>query len=127
VDDHNGWAEALMCRVLVELVTEYLEGALSPEDRARFDQHIAECADCTAHLDQMRRTLGVVGRLTEGSVPTDGSDVSLAAFRDWRRWLPGSPESVHLTRGTLAAAEGAGSCSSGWWASAGWGRTSRDG
>jgi anti-sigma factor RsiW len=85
VDDHSGGAEALTCRVLVELVTEYLEGALSPEDRARFDQHIAECADCTAHLDQMRRTLGVVGRLTEGSVPTDGSDVSMAAFRDWRR------------------------------------------
>ncbi|MGH2579510.1 MAG: anti-sigma factor family protein [Actinomycetota bacterium] len=78
-------AEALRCRELVELVTEYLEGALSPEDRARFDEHMAECADCTAHLEQMRRTLSVVGRLTEGSVPTEARDALLWAFRDWRR------------------------------------------
>jgi len=78
-------AEALTCRELVELVTEYLEGALSPEDRGRFDEHIAECVDCTAHLNQMRRTLRVVGHLTEGSVPAEARDALLTAFRDWRR------------------------------------------
>lgn len=77
--------EALTCRELVELVTEYLEGALSPEDRARFDQHITECADCTAHLQQMRRTLRLVGRLTEGSVSPEAGEALLGAFREWRR------------------------------------------
>jgi len=33
--------EDLSCQELVELVTDYLEGALPPELRARFDQHIA--------------------------------------------------------------------------------------
>jgi anti-sigma factor RsiW len=78
-------AEALTCRELVKLVTEYLEGALSPEDRARFDEHIAGCGDCTAHLDQMRRTLDLVGRLTEGSVLPEAREALLRAFRVWRR------------------------------------------
>lgn len=77
-------AEALTCRELVELVAEYLEGALSPEDRARFDEHIADCVGCTAHLDQMRQTLGLVGRLTEGSVSPEAQEALLRAFRDWR-------------------------------------------
>ena len=78
-------AEALTCRELVELVTEYLEGALSPEYRVRFDEHIPGCVGCTAHLDQMQRTLGVLGRLTEGSVPAEARDALLTAFRHWER------------------------------------------
>jgi anti-sigma factor RsiW len=77
-------AEAPTCRELVELVTEYLEGALSPEDRARFDEHVADCMGCRAHLDQMRRTLGPVGRLTEGSVSPQAREALLETFRDWR-------------------------------------------
>ena len=77
-------AQAPTCRELVELVTEYLEGALSSEDRARFDEHIADCVDCTAHLDQMRRTLGLVGRLTEGSVSPQAREALLETFRHWR-------------------------------------------
>jgi len=33
----------MTCAPLVELVTDYLEGALSDIDRERFEQHIAEC------------------------------------------------------------------------------------
>ena len=68
VDDHDREAVSLTCRELVDLVTEYLEGALPPSDRARFDEHLAACGGCTAYLDQMRRTLVLVGSLTEGSV-----------------------------------------------------------
>jgi predicted anti-sigma-YlaC factor YlaD len=78
-------AEALACRELVELVTEYLEADYSPEDRARFDEHITGCVDCTAHLDQMLRTLGLLGRLTEGSVQAETRDALLTAFRNWKR------------------------------------------
>jgi predicted anti-sigma-YlaC factor YlaD len=77
-------AEAPACRELVELVTEYLEGALSPEDRARFDEHVADCVDCRALLDQMRRTLGLVGLLTEGSISPQAREALLETFRDWR-------------------------------------------
>ena len=45
----------LTCQELVELVTDYLEGALAHADRARFDAHIAACEHCTEYLAQFRR------------------------------------------------------------------------
>jgi anti-sigma factor RsiW len=85
VDDHDREAVALTCRELVELVTDYLEGGLSPSDRARFDEHLAACEGCTAYLDQMRRTLGLVGRLSERSVSVEAREALRGAFGDWRR------------------------------------------
>jgi anti-sigma factor RsiW len=38
--------EDLRCRELVELVTDYLEGALAPAERARFEAHVADCPGC---------------------------------------------------------------------------------
>ena len=71
------------CREMVELVTDYLEGALSRRERRRFERHIAGCDGCTAYLDQMRQTLRVVGSLSEESIPADARDALLHAFRDW--------------------------------------------
>ncbi|MFB3738731.1 MAG: anti-sigma factor [Candidatus Velamenicoccus archaeovorus] len=80
----TGGSTGLTCRELVELVTDYLEGALSPRDRDRFERHLAGCRDCRAHLAQMRRTLTTLGTIPEGSVPPHTRDVLLRAFRDWR-------------------------------------------
>ena len=52
----------LTCRQAVELVTEHLEGALPDVDRARFEPHLAGCDACTAYLEQMRATIGALGR-----------------------------------------------------------------
>ena len=56
--------EALSCQELVELVTDYLEGALSPADLRRFEHHIAACSDCTRYLEQLRTTIELTGTLT---------------------------------------------------------------
>ena len=56
--------EALSCQELVELVTDYLEGALAPGDLRRFEDHIAGCDGCTEYLEQFRRTIALVGTLT---------------------------------------------------------------
>jgi len=76
---------ALTCRELVELVTDYLEGALPPEERARFDEHIATCRPCTTYLGQLREMLRLLGRLTEESVSPEARETLLQAFRDWKR------------------------------------------
>ena len=34
----------MTCQELVELVTEYLEGTLAVEMRARFEEHLAVCS-----------------------------------------------------------------------------------
>lgn len=77
-------AEQLSCQELVELVTAYLEDALSPEDRARFEVHLRLCTACRNYLDQMRRTIAALGTLPRESIPRDVRDRLLDAFRDWK-------------------------------------------
>jgi anti-sigma factor RsiW len=72
------------CRQVVELMTAYLEGALSPRDRKRFEEHIAGCDGCTAYLAQMRTTMHVVGRLAFEPVPEPIQRELVDAFRSWR-------------------------------------------
>jgi anti-sigma factor RsiW len=51
------------CKELVERVTDYLEDALSPDERVRLDRHLGECDGCRAHLEQMRAALRIAGAL----------------------------------------------------------------
>jgi anti-sigma factor RsiW len=74
----------MSCRELVEVITDYLEGALPPEDRARFDAHIADCEDCTNYLDQMRQTIRALGHLPPESLSPEAERALLEAFRGWR-------------------------------------------
>lgn len=71
----------LTCQELVEWVTDYLEGALSPERRARFEAHISGCDACTAYLEQMRETIAALGRLPAGSVKVRDMEALLEHFR----------------------------------------------
>ncbi len=75
----------MKCREVVELMTEYLEGTLSPEDTARFEEHIRGCDGCTAYLEQMRKTRLLTRRLAEEPIPAALQDELVAAFRSWRR------------------------------------------
>jgi hypothetical protein len=50
-------ADELACKQLVELVADYLEDALSPEVRARFEEHLAGCDGCTTYLSQTQQII----------------------------------------------------------------------
>jgi hypothetical protein len=78
-------AEHVTCQEVVELVTEYLDQALSAEEAALFEQHINFCDGCDWYLNQMRTTIATVGRIGEEDVPPEVRDRLLTAFRDWRR------------------------------------------
>lgn len=77
--------DGMACNEFVELVTDYLEGALSPEDRARFEEHMANCAGCDTFLEQMRQTVAMLGRLPEESLSPTAQQKLLQAFRDWKK------------------------------------------
>jgi predicted anti-sigma-YlaC factor YlaD len=77
-------AQHLTCKELVELVTDYLEGALSPSDRRRFDEHLTNCPYCQIYLDQMRQTIRTLGHLPEEAIPSEALETLLARFREWR-------------------------------------------
>jgi anti-sigma factor RsiW len=77
--------EQLSCRELVELVTDYLEGALTDGERARFEDHIGLCDGCQVYLEQIRQTVTLLGSLTEESIPPQVQERLLTAFRGWKR------------------------------------------
>ncbi len=69
---------------MVEIVSDYLEGAMSPHDRERFDQHLSICDGCTNYLAQMRETIRLTGMLSEEQVPAAQRESLREAFRDWK-------------------------------------------
>ena len=72
---------ALRCDELVELVTPYLEGEMSPAEVARVDDHLALCPGCDAYVDQMRQTIALAGHLPPEALPDEAVDRLLAVFR----------------------------------------------
>jgi len=78
-------ATDLTCREIVELVTDYLEGALSTGDRLDFERHLVWCSWCRDYLDHMRTTIEVTGRPETADPPSPLREQLLEAFRDWKR------------------------------------------
>jgi len=70
--------DQLVCQQVVELVTDYLDGALSRRDTRRFEGHLRGCPNCTAYLEQMRVTIAETGE--------EFTDL----FRAWQRDDPDS-------------------------------------
>jgi anti-sigma factor RsiW len=73
------------CQELVELITDYLEGALSYVDRERFEEHLKACRHCRTYLEQMRQTIRALGGLPETSIPEKAKAELLEAFRGWNK------------------------------------------
>jgi anti-sigma factor RsiW len=76
--------DEIICKQVVELVTEYLEGALPAHDRTRFEEHLELCEGCQIYVDQMRDTIRVTGALSRESVSEEAIAELCRAFRDWR-------------------------------------------
>ena len=55
----------MTCRQLTDFIIDYHFGALSPDVRAQFEAHLAECADCVTYLktynDTVRLARGTLG------------------------------------------------------------------
>jgi anti-sigma factor RsiW len=81
---HHKGRDPLVCREFVELVTDYLEGALPDPERVRFEAHLAECDGCTGYLEDMRRLVGSLERVPEPPPDEATHDALLRAFRDLR-------------------------------------------
>lgn len=77
-------AASIDCNELVELVTDYLDGALDPDARARFDIHLSECEGCHNYLQQLRTTVVTLGKVDGGQLDPAFRERLLTAFRDWR-------------------------------------------
>jgi predicted anti-sigma-YlaC factor YlaD len=72
------------CKELVELVTDYFEGALPVEERLRVEEHLVMCSWCRDYLEQMRATIATTGELREADLDPAMRDRLLEAFRGFR-------------------------------------------
>jgi len=76
------------CEEVVELLTDFLEGALDRETGAQVEQHLVLCPDCTHYLRQFRLVISATGRLSEAALPERVENELLQAFRRWRHGPP---------------------------------------
>jgi anti-sigma factor RsiW len=74
--------EQLSCQELVELVTEYLEGALPEAERVMLEHHIAGCDGCRDYVEQMRTTVALIGEARPTQLSAEAEAALLAAFRE---------------------------------------------
>jgi anti-sigma factor RsiW len=74
----------MVCREVVEAVTDYLEGTMSTRDRARFEAHLEGCPHCREYLAQMRTTLDALRRVEPEDLAPEVQDELVALFRRWR-------------------------------------------
>ena len=75
----------LICQEVVEVITDYLEGAMDPELRASFEAHLSGCPHCTHYLEQMRATIRVAGTITAADLSPEFRAGLLEAFRGLAR------------------------------------------
>ncbi len=73
----------IACRDLVEMVTDYLEGALDPATASAVEAHLQLCAGCDDYLTQMRSTIRLLGRVPLDTLSTQAKTELIAAFRDF--------------------------------------------
>jgi anti-sigma factor RsiW len=73
----------IRCADVVELITDYLEGALPSDQRARVEAHLAGCDGCSMVLDQFRETIRLTGTVREDELTEPQRSTLLQAFRNW--------------------------------------------
>ena len=70
------------CAEVVELVSDYLDGALPEPDAQRVADHLAGCPGCTGYFEQVRATSEGLSRVTADDLPPELRARLLEAFRD---------------------------------------------
>jgi anti-sigma factor RsiW len=74
----------MVCRQGVELVTDYLEGALPRSERTRFEAHLHGCPNCTEYFARMRATISLVERVEPPALSPDGKTTLIELYRRWQ-------------------------------------------
>ena len=72
------------CQEIVELVTDYLEGALDPEMTAEVEAHLELCDGCDIYVEQMRATIRTLGTVPVATLSETAQTELVRAFRDLR-------------------------------------------
>ncbi len=78
----------MICPHARELFSAAVDEALSPDERAALDAHLASCAECRRELERLRGTVGLLRAVAPARAPAGLVDRILEAARPrpwWRR------------------------------------------
>ena len=74
------------CQEMIEVVTDYFDDALPPDEQQRFERHLSYCAGCNTYVDQIRETIRQTGMVPrEESLSPALREEIVAQFRKWKR------------------------------------------
>jgi len=79
----------LVCASGVDLIMDYLEGALSPEVTADIEAHVASCGRCAAFIASYQATPRIVREASAFELPPDLEESLMAFLRRRRGQKPG--------------------------------------
>ncbi len=74
----------IVCQQAVEMITDYLEGALSRRDRHRLENHLRACPNCSAYLEQIRLTIRLTGTVEADDLSSQAQAELTNLYRRWR-------------------------------------------
>jgi anti-sigma factor RsiW len=83
-DHQHAPGTTVWCQEIVELVTDYLEGALDPGMTAEVEAHLALCDGCDTYLHQMSATIRALGTVPVATLSEAAQAKLVQAFRDVR-------------------------------------------
>ncbi len=72
----------VMCRDVSAMATDYMEGTLGWRRRLAIRLHLAVCDGCRAFMQQMRRTVRLIGSLPATPPPPETEARLLATLPD---------------------------------------------
>jgi anti-sigma factor RsiW len=73
----------LTCQELVELITDYVEGALDKQRYSEVARHLSECDDCLRYVAQLQQTERVLATMPAPALSDHDRAALIAAYRDW--------------------------------------------
>jgi anti-sigma factor RsiW len=70
------------CRqAILELLLDYTEGRMAPDEKRRFEEHLSRCPECVVFVKTYTGTEGALRRLKPDSLPASLVDSVLAYIR----------------------------------------------
>lgn len=75
----------IRCQELVELITDYLDGALDALSHVQLEAHLRLCSGCWEYLRQIEATRTVLGFVPLDNLPRETRTGLVDAFRSFHR------------------------------------------
>jgi hypothetical protein len=77
------FAGSTTCQQFTEVITDYLEGALTTREWIRFQIHLGLCIGCRRYLRQMKQSIHVLDKLPDEAIPIEIHEEMLRKFETW--------------------------------------------